>query len=72
MTILIVDADPSSLATNARLVFDAGYHVVTATSFEDASAKLGYLRPGMSAMIASWRVTALRRGHPVRRSRVIR
>jgi len=68
MTILIVDADPSALAATARLLFDSGYHVVTASSFEDACAKLGYLRP--DAILADIQLGPYNGLHLVFRARV--
>ncbi len=68
MTILIVDADPSALAATARLVFDAGYHVVTAASFEDACTKLAYLKP--DALIADIQLGPYNGLHLVFRARV--
>jgi len=68
MTILIVDADPSALAATARIVFGAGYQVVTASSFEDACTKLAYVKP--DALIANIQLGPYNGLHLVFRARV--
>jgi DNA-binding response OmpR family regulator len=66
-TIFIIDPDPQTLASLARMLSDARYHVATATTFEDASAGLAQTKP--DAIIADIRLGAYNGLHLVFRAR---
>ena len=66
-TILIVDRDPEALAFNVRILSGAGYRVVVATSFEEASSRLLASKPDV--LIADIRLDAYNGLHLVFRAR---
>jgi DNA-binding response OmpR family regulator len=66
-TIFIVDPDPQTLASLARMLSDARYNVATATTFEDASAGLAQTKP--DAIIADIRLGAYNGLHLIFRAR---
>jgi len=68
-TILIVDRDPGTRASLGRVLSNEGYHVVTTTTFEDASAGLALTKP--DAIIADIRLGAYNGLHLVFRARGI-
>ena len=68
-TILIVDRDPHTRASLGRALSNEGYHVVTTTTFEDASAGLAVTKP--DAIIADIRLGAYNGLHLVFRARGI-
>ena len=68
-TILIVDRDPRTRASLGRVLSDEGYHVVTTTTFEDASAGLAMTKP--DAIIADIRLGAYNGLHLIFRARGI-
>ncbi len=66
-TVLVVDPDPSALAEYAKLLSGAGYRVITAPSFEDASLRLRLAKA--DALVTRVRLGAYNGLHLVIRAR---
>lgn len=67
-TVLVVEADPSDLASTVNLLESAGYKTVTASSFEQASSTLRTSHPDL--IVTAMRLGAYNGLHLVLRGRV--
>lgn len=66
-TVLLVDTDPSALARYGKLLSDAGFRVVTAASFDEASARLRLVKA--DAIVSDIRLGAYNGLHVLLRAR---
>ena len=67
-TVLVVEADPSDLASTVNLLESAGYKTVTASSFEQATSTLRTAHPDL--IVTAMRLGAYNGLHLVLRGRV--